>query len=231
MSIDKYKIFELFILVLRKEVSVMYNKHKNNVLFDWRLGMATIGDRIKTIRKAHKLTQTDFGDIFGIAKTTVSSYENGRSVPDDSIKIAICKHFNVTTDYLLGIIDSTLTQSIRFSGFLFSFENSNELETFAKNIQNKGIQKVSEITNISIERLEKLIQGAIKPEMTEISSIAAACDCSLEELLGIKEKTAPNGLPLSSEQEALLESCAELPTEDIKKVLEYVELLKLKHNS
>lgn len=209
----------------------MYNKYKNNVLFDWRLGMATIGDRIKTIRKAHKLTQTDFGNIFGIAKTTVSSYENGRSVPDDSIKIAICKHFNVTTDYLLGIIDSTRTQSIRFSGFLFSFENSNELETFAKNIQNKGIQKVSEITNISIERLEKLIQGTIKPEMTEISSIAAACDCSLEELLGIKEKTAQSGLPLTSKQEDLIKLTSSFADEEMTKLYEYAELLKLKRNS
>ena len=67
--------------------------------------MATIGERIKTLRKNAGLTQSEFGDLFGIVKSTVSSYEHGNSFPDDDIKVAICKHFNVSLDYLLGISD------------------------------------------------------------------------------------------------------------------------------
>lgn len=63
---------------------------------------ATIGERIKALRKSNNLTQTEFGKLFGIGKTTVSSYETGNSCPNDSIKLAICRFFNVTTDYLLG---------------------------------------------------------------------------------------------------------------------------------
>ena len=72
--------------------------------------MATIGERIKTLRKKAGLTQSEFGDLFGVVKSTVSSYEHGNSFPDDQIKVAICKHFNVSLDYLLGESDSTNKQ-------------------------------------------------------------------------------------------------------------------------
>ncbi len=67
--------------------------------------MATIAERIKHIRKSNGLTQTEFGNLFDIVKSTVSSYETGNSAPDDKTKIAICKHFNVSMDYLIGTSD------------------------------------------------------------------------------------------------------------------------------
>ena len=68
--------------------------------------MADISERIRTLRKKDHLTQTEFGRLFNIEKTTVSSYERNQSIPHDSIKIAICKYFNVTMDYLVGLSDT-----------------------------------------------------------------------------------------------------------------------------
>lgn len=68
--------------------------------------MADISERIRTLRKNRHLTQTEFGELFNVEKTTVSSYERGQSTPNDSIKIAICKYFNVTMDYLVGLSDT-----------------------------------------------------------------------------------------------------------------------------
>ncbi len=67
--------------------------------------MATIAERIKHIRKSNGLSQTEFGNLFGIVKSTVSSYETGNSSPDDKTKIAICKYFDVSMDYLIGTSD------------------------------------------------------------------------------------------------------------------------------
>lgn len=69
------------------------------------------------------------------------------------------------------------------------------------------------------------------PDVTSLVILAAYFGVSVAVLLGEEIKATQGEQPLSAEQEKLLESCAELPTEDIKKVLEYVELLKLKHNS
>lgn len=65
--------------------------------------MATIGDRIRFLRESANLTQEDFGKLFGIVKSTVSLYEHGKSTPNDQIKTAICKHFDVSMDFLLGL--------------------------------------------------------------------------------------------------------------------------------
>ena len=67
--------------------------------------MATLPERIKELRKNAKLSQQEFGALFGMAKSTVSQYESGRNTPNDEIKMAIAKYFDVSLDYLLGATD------------------------------------------------------------------------------------------------------------------------------
>lgn len=67
--------------------------------------MATIGERIRQLRKEYNLTQEQFGKLFGIVKSTVSMYESNKSVPDDEMKKKIAEHFNVSLDWLMGRTD------------------------------------------------------------------------------------------------------------------------------
>lgn len=67
--------------------------------------MATIGERIRGLRELADMTQEEFGKLFGVVKSTVSLYENGRSTPNDQIKTQICKYFDVSLDFLLGLSD------------------------------------------------------------------------------------------------------------------------------
>lgn len=212
----------------------MYNKFNIDEHFkDGVVVMATIGSRIKNIREIHKLTQTEFGELFGIVKSTVSSYEHGNSTPDDDIKIAICKYFNITMDYLLGLEDMTPTSSNNFNGFLFSFELSDQYEALQNKIKQIGVDVVAKKTNISKEKLDKIVTGVgIEPTVSELSQIADACDCSLNELLGKtdkKNKTAPEEQPLTEEQKALFDSCLDLSNDDIKEVNKYIEFIKMKN--
>lgn len=64
--------------------------------------MASIAERIKSLRKKAGLTQQELGDRFGVAKSTICQYENGNSTPNDDIKIAMANYFNVSMDYLMG---------------------------------------------------------------------------------------------------------------------------------
>ena len=64
-----------------------------------------IGERLLELRKDANLTQDDLALILNINKHSISSYERDKSEPPDAIKIAIAKHFNVSIDYLLGLID------------------------------------------------------------------------------------------------------------------------------
>lgn len=65
-----------------------------------------IGERLLDLRKDAGLTQDDLAEILNINKHSISSYERDKSEPPDAIKIAIAKYFNVSVDYLLGLIDS-----------------------------------------------------------------------------------------------------------------------------
>ena len=64
--------------------------------------MASLADRIKQLRLSANMTQEEFGQKFGIVKSTVSLYENGKSTPNDQIKKNICEYFKISMDYLMG---------------------------------------------------------------------------------------------------------------------------------
>lgn len=64
--------------------------------------MANLAFRIRELRQENNLTQTEFGKIFGVGKTTVSMWENSNNSPDDEIKSKIADYFNTSVDYLLG---------------------------------------------------------------------------------------------------------------------------------
>lgn len=70
--------------------------------------LVVFGERLQELRKDHKLTQKSFAKELGISWRTVGAYENNRCFPDYVILIQICKFFNVSVDYLLGLIDEPL---------------------------------------------------------------------------------------------------------------------------
>lgn len=62
-----------------------------------------IGQRIRKIRKKKKVTQRQLGKILSVSDSTVSHYENGsRNISLEEL-IAICNHFDVNVDEVLGI--------------------------------------------------------------------------------------------------------------------------------
>ena len=59
-----------------------------------------MNERIKLLRKAHELNQTDFGARIGVKQGTVAAYESGARVPLDSVVVSICREFGVSESWL-----------------------------------------------------------------------------------------------------------------------------------
>ena len=57
-------------------------------------------ERIKTIRKALRLTQTAFGERIGVKGNTVTGWENGLRAPSEAIINSICREFGVSEEWL-----------------------------------------------------------------------------------------------------------------------------------
>ena len=57
-------------------------------------------DRIKKLRKALGLNQTQFGERIGVKQNTVAVYELGRAIPSESVITLIQREFGVSEAWL-----------------------------------------------------------------------------------------------------------------------------------
>ena len=57
-------------------------------------------DRIKQVRKALHLNQTEFGLLVGVKGNTIANYEIGLRTPSEAVLFSICREFNVNNDWL-----------------------------------------------------------------------------------------------------------------------------------
>ncbi len=87
-----------FDYILGFENKLEYNKINKLVNLDAKI----IGNRLKEIRKEHKLTQEELGKIVGCSYGTIAGYEIGRYLISTPILYKICKKYNISADYLLG---------------------------------------------------------------------------------------------------------------------------------
>lgn len=67
--------------------------------------MEIFAERIKELRLEHGLTQEAVGEIIGVKRYAVYSYEKGRACPEMKSLIALADYFEVSMDYLAGRTD------------------------------------------------------------------------------------------------------------------------------
>ncbi len=62
-------------------------------------------NRLKQLRIDKGLTIKEVSSVLGITVSAYAHYEQGRREPSISIIVEICKFFEVSADYLLGLSD------------------------------------------------------------------------------------------------------------------------------
>ncbi|MCI9169093.1 MAG: helix-turn-helix transcriptional regulator [Dorea sp.] len=72
----------------------------------------SLADRIKALRENAGLTQAEVARQLEISRSGVNAWEMGLSVPSTQYIIELARNFKVSTDYLLGMND-TSTISIK----------------------------------------------------------------------------------------------------------------------
>lgn len=143
--------------------------------------MSTIGDRLKFLRTTSGLNQEDFGKQFGIVKSTVSLYENGKSTPDDQTKLKICQHYNVSMDWLYGLENvSNVKKSNDESVFFFDFGFSNRFSSLLEK-SHITIEMLSEKTGLPLNQIDNLKKG--HPELKALIVLADFFNVSIDYLL------------------------------------------------
>ena len=67
--------------------------------------MEIFAERIRELRLEHGLTQEEVGEIIGVKRYSVYSYEKGRACPEMKGLVALADYFDVSMDYLAGRTD------------------------------------------------------------------------------------------------------------------------------
>jgi transcriptional regulator with XRE-family HTH domain len=67
--------------------------------------MLTIGNRIKELRLKKEYTQPQLAKYMNVSKQTVSNWEKENRIPDANTLKKLSCFFDVSVDYLLGIVD------------------------------------------------------------------------------------------------------------------------------
>lgn len=62
--------------------------------------------RLSELRKKNGETQTQLAQFLGVGKTQISEMENGNHTTTLEKLVLICEHYQVSSDYLLGLSDA-----------------------------------------------------------------------------------------------------------------------------
>ena len=62
--------------------------------------------RLKDLREDHDLTQTDIANLLQTTRQQVSKWENGTQMMGVDKYVILARYYNVSVDYLLGLIDT-----------------------------------------------------------------------------------------------------------------------------
>lgn len=78
-----------------------------------------LGERLAEIRKDHGDTQASLARKLNVTHFTVSSWEQEKSSPSYELLVSICKLYQVSADYLLGLtrVDPMYVQRRRLESF------------------------------------------------------------------------------------------------------------------
>ena len=63
------------------------------------------GQRLKSLRKENKLTQSKLASILNTTQSVIADYERGRYLIATPFLYTICSKYHISADYLLGKID------------------------------------------------------------------------------------------------------------------------------
>lgn len=93
------------------------------------------GERLRELREERKMTQADLAKLLSLSKQQISNYERGVHFPrDEKILKVIANHFNVSMDYLMGMVKVRNYHEVYQDFLLYSSLNEAHRNMIRKNM-------------------------------------------------------------------------------------------------
>jgi DNA-binding XRE family transcriptional regulator len=128
-----------------------------------------IAERLIKLRKDRSMTHTDLAKILGIERTTYGKYETRGIQPPIEVILKLAEHYDVTTDYLLGI-DKKQSCGVLISGAVVNGHNSGSVSVTnggdeTSRVLSKEEQEMLRIYSVlDVKSRMKMLDGILKIE-------------------------------------------------------------------
>ena len=146
-----------------------------------------IGERLKDLRTKKELTQQQLGEKLGVSSMTISNYENEVRIPDGKFIVDAAEYFNVTSDYLLGIVNSSSRENRDIGQITGLSENAIAcLKLYNEQFHNEAAELVNYITTlVPFNKLLQLLRLRFtKPTVSKLN----VKNMTLQELATMKSE-------------------------------------------
>ena len=91
-----------------------------------------IGERLAEIRKDHGEKQGELAEALCVSLSAVRSWEQGKSTPSYETLAAICRRYQVSADYLLGLSDDDPAYTYNHLMQRFTRDEVRAMQNFAE---------------------------------------------------------------------------------------------------
>ena len=73
-------------------------------------------DRIKSVREDHDLSQSQIGMVLNKSQQGYGHIENGRAELKIEDLVLLCRYYDLSADYLIGLIDTPVSYQAHSGG-------------------------------------------------------------------------------------------------------------------
>jgi transcriptional regulator with XRE-family HTH domain len=129
------------VLVLRKE--------------NWKMK-----ERIAVLRKTLGLTQKQFGEQIGVQRGTIANYELGRNIPTETVRLMICRVYDVRREWLETGEGEIFDKKTRYDQIR---EMADEyMKDESESFRNRLISVISELSEEQLVVLAEIAEKIVK---------------------------------------------------------------------
>lgn len=148
-----------------------------------------LGNRIKTLRLETNLTQEEFGKPYSLKKSTVSQYESGSSRPDDELKKRIALDYNVSLDWLMGLVN-VRTYGVDVDDLALELNSSLDKlpkESYERILNqmmgrcNRFEPELSTSQKVALKLADQLTKDGYELEDNDLNDLILVCKVALEQ--------------------------------------------------
>lgn len=110
-------------------------------------------NRFKELRLEKKLSQRDLGKILFVCQQSIHNYENGKFMPSKDVLQRMADYYQVSTDYLMGLVDIK-TPVNKMQSYVLNETETKLVDAFRKLPSNVQME-ISDIVSFMVSSSEQ----------------------------------------------------------------------------